>query len=212
MRNRVVISMMVVAFGMMVGCGASARMIAAKSQSERADVFTEVTDTGARPQGVADMIVKANIKTHEAGYYIAESGKSLHGKPGYPFLLNIDGQAAVWKVDGQKDVKPAYDEQGKTSKDPEARTGIKYILEKKLQLRTGTHKVYFGLPEDEYYVEAEIILRDGEEAVLEFKPIYRYKTLPTRIPTFLKGINKYEIYLNGVKVNESVQNVFRRNS
>ena len=200
MRNRIAISMIVVALGLIVGCGASARMIAAKSQSERADVFTEVTDTGARPQGFADMIVKANIKTHEAGYYIAESGKSLHGKPGYPFLLNIDGQAVVWKVDGQKDVKPAYDEQGKTSKDPEARTGIKYILEKKLRLRTGTHKVYFGLPEDGYIVEANIDIRDGEESMLEFKPIYRYKTRPTRIPTFLEGIHAYEIYLNGVKI------------
>lgn len=185
----------------LAGCGAAAKMIAAKSQSGRTDIFTEVTDAGARPQGFADMIVNANIKTHEAGYYIAESGKSLHGKPGYPFVLNIDGQAAVWKVDGRKDDKPAYDEQGKTSKDPEARAGIKYMLEKKLRLRPGAHKVYFGLPDEEYYVETEITLRDGEEAVLEFKPIYRYKTQPTRIPTFLEGINKYEIHVNGVKVN-----------
>ena len=202
MWNKITTGIVVLVLGLaLVGCGAAAKMIVAKSQSERTDVFTEVKDAGTSPpQGFTDMIVKANIKTHEAGYYIGESGKSLHGKAGYPFVLNIDGQAAVWKVDGQKDVKPAYDEHGKTSRDPEARTGIKYTLEKKLLLRHGTHKVYFGLPEDEYYVEAEITLRDGEEAVLEFKPIYRYKILPTRIPTFLKGISKYEIYLNGVKV------------
>jgi hypothetical protein len=201
MKKKIVISMIVVSLALMVGCGATVKMITGKSQSGRADVFTEVTDDGARPQGFADLIVKANIKTHEAGYYIAESGKSLHGKQGYPFVLNIDGQAEVWKVDGRKDVKPAYDEQGKTSKDPEARAGIKYILEKKLRLRPGAHKVCFGLPEDEYYVEAEVTLRDGEEAILEFKPVYRYKTQPTRIPTFLEGINKYEIYVNEVKVN-----------
>jgi hypothetical protein len=212
MRSRIIITMIAISLALMVGCSATARMVTAKSQSERTDVFTEMTDDDGMSQGFAGLIVKANIKTHEAGHYIGESGKSLHGKPGYPFVLNIDGQAAVWKVNGQKDVKPAYDEQGKTSRDSEAKTGIKYILEKKLRLRHGMHKVYFGLPEDEYCVEAEITLRDGEEAVLEFKPIYRYKTLPTRIPTFLEGINKYEIYLNGVKVNESVQNVFLRNS
>ncbi len=202
MWNKTTIGVVVLVLGLaLVGCGATARRITAESQSERTDVFTEVTDAGARPQGSADMIVKANIKTHEAGYYIAESGESLHGKPGYPFVLNIDGQAAVWKVDGQKEVKPAYDEQGKTSKDPEAGTGVKYILEKKIRLRPGAHKVYFGLPEDEYCVEAEITLRDGEEAVLEFKPVYRYKTQPTRIPTFLQGIDRYEIFLNGVNVN-----------
>jgi len=190
----------VLLFMVLAGCGATAKMIAAKSQSERADVFTEVNDADAKSQGNVDMVVKANIKTHVEGYYSGEPEKSLHGKPGYPFVLNIDGQAVLWKVDGQKDVKPAYDEQGKTSKDPEARTGIKYILEKKLRLRTGTHKVSFGLPEDEYHVEAEIALRDGEEAVLEFRPIYRYKTLPTRIPTFLEGIHTYEVYVNGVKV------------
>lgn len=200
MRSRIAINMIVVALGLMAGCGATAKMITAKSQSGRTDVFTEVTDTGARPQGFADMIVKANIKTHEAGYYLGESGKSLHGKPGYPFVLNIDGQAAVWKVDGRKDAKPAHDDQGKTSKDPEARAGIKYTLEKKLRLRPGAHKVYFGLPEEDHWEEADITLRDGEEAVLEFKPVYRYKTQPTRIPTFLEGINKYEIYVNGVKV------------
>lgn len=185
---------------MFAGCSGTAKMIAAKSQSERADVFSEVTDTGAKPQGYVDMVVKANIKTHVPGYYSGESETSLHGKPGYPFVLNIDGQAAVWKVDGHEDVKPAYDDQGNTSTDPEARKGIKYTLEKKLRLREGAHKVYLALPGDDYIVEAELALRSGEETVLEFKPIYRYKKIPTRIPTFLEGIHAYEVYVNGVKI------------
>jgi hypothetical protein len=199
--NRITVSMIVVALGLMVGCGATARTITAKSQNEKTSIFTEVTDAGVRPQGFADLVVMATIKTHEAGYYIGDSQKSRHGRPGYPFLLNIDGQAAVWNVDGQKEVVSAYDEQGKTSKNPEAGTGIKYILEAKLRLHHGLHKIYFGLPADDYYREAEITLREGEEAVLEFKPLYRYKTFPTRIPTFLEGISKYEIYLNGAPVN-----------
>jgi len=186
----------------LAGCGATAKMIQTKSQSERTDVFTEVTDTVAKPQGSVDLIVKANIKIHEAGYFIGESATSLHGKPGYPFLLNIDGQAAVWNVEGEKDVKPVYDDHGRTSADPEAGTGIKYVLKTKLRLRQGLHKIYFGLPADAYSVETEITLRDGEEAILEFKPRYRYMTLPTRIPSFLKGISRYEIYLNGGAVKE----------
>ena len=185
----------------LAGCGVMAKMIAAKSQSERADVFTEVTDTGAKPQGYVDLVVKANIKTHVEGYHSDESGKSLHGKPGYPFVLNIDGQAVVWKVDGQKDIDPAYDEQGYTSRDPEAGTGVSYILEKKIRLRGGAHKVYFVLPEDDYIVDADITLRSGEQTVLEFKPLYWHKHTPYHIPTFLKGVRKYEIYLNGVKMN-----------
>lgn len=184
----------------LLGCGATAKLITAKSQSERADVFTEMTDTGAKPQGYIDLVVKANIKTHVEGYHSDESGKNLHGKPGYPFVLNIDGQAVVWKVDGQKDVDPAYDEQGNTSRDPEAGTGVSYILERKIRLREGAHKVFFVLPEDDYIVDADITLRSGEEAVLEFKPLYWHKHIPYHIPTFLKGVRKYEIYLNGVKM------------
>jgi hypothetical protein len=197
MRNRIAMSMIVVSLGLIVGCGAPARMITAKAQSEKSDVFTEVTDAGATPQGFADIIVKANTKTHEEGYYIGESDKSLHGKPGYPFVLNIDGQAAVWKVDGKKEELPKYDEQGKTSRDPEAGTGIKYVLEKKLRLRPGSHNLFFGLPGEDYYTEVVITGQEGESRTLEFKPVYRYKTNPTRIPTFKKGISGYAVYLDG---------------
>ncbi|MHB8844360.1 MAG: hypothetical protein ACYC7L_06375 [Nitrospirota bacterium] len=199
MKKHTAYTAVVLAIAVLAGCSGAAKVIDAKSRSERTDVFTEAT-AGVRSQGFVDMVLKANIKTHEAGYYIGESSKSLHGKAGYPFVLNIDGQAVVWNVDGQKDVKPAYDENNKTSKDPEARTGIKYLLEKTIRLRPGAHKVYFGLPEDNYIIEADIAVGEGEESVLEFKPVYRYKTRPTRIPAFLEGIRAYEVYLNGVKI------------
>ncbi|HAR46483.1 MAG: hypothetical protein A2X56_09090 [Nitrospirae bacterium GWC2_57_13] len=202
MWNKIAIRVAVLVLGpSLVGCGATAQMIVEKSQSERTDIFQEISRDEAIPAGYAGLAIKASLKTHVAGYYVGESEKSLHGKPGYPFVINIDGQAAVWEVDGQKAVKPAYDEQGKTSRDPEARAGIMYILEKKLRLRPGEHKVFFGLPEDDYYAETEITLREGEEAALEFKPTYCYKTCPTRIPTFLRGICDYESYLHGVKLN-----------
>ena len=118
------------------------------------------------------------------------------GKPGYPFIINIDGQAAAWKVNGQKEILPSYDRDGKTSHDPNAGEGIKYILEKKIQLRAGTHKVFLGFPNEDYFKELEIMFQEGKTYTLEYKPIYKYKTKPTRIPSFKKGIKEYEVYLN----------------
>lgn len=201
MSNKIVISVILLMQGIvLVGCSSAAMMITAKSQSEKTGVFTEVMDAGMPPQGFADVIVKANIKTHEAGYYIGESSKSPHGKPGYPFVLNIDEQAAVWKVDGKKEALPQYDEHGKTSGNPEAGAGIKYVLEKKLRVRPGSYKLFFGLPEDNYFLESSVTMKEGETTVIDYKPVYRYKTIPTRIPTFLKGISHYEAYLNGNKI------------
>ena len=201
MRKRIAISAIVLIFlAALIGCNASAKKIAAKSLSEKTDVFTEVTDAGVPPQGFADVVIRAAIKTHQEGHYLLERRHSPHGKPVYRFLFNIDGQAAVWKVAGKKEELPASDEQGKTSRNPEAGSGIKYVLEKKLRLRPGSNKISFGLPADKYFLETSVTTTEGETAVLEFKPVYRYKTIPTRIPTFLKGISHYEVYLNGDKL------------
>jgi hypothetical protein len=181
------------------GCGAAARTIAARSTSERSDVFMEVAGNEAAPSGYADVLITANIKTHLEGYYRGESKTSAHGKEAYPFLFNIDGQAAVWKAEGKTHELPEYVD-GKTSRDPEAGDGIKYVLSKKIRLRPGLHKIFFGLPEDDYFTEVIVELKDGEVNTLEFKPTYRYKTRPTRIPTFKNGIAKYEINFTGAKI------------
>lgn len=183
-----------------IGCGTTAKEIQTRSQSEKAGVFTEVKGGGAIPKDFVELIIKANIKTHLEGYYMLESKESKHGKQKYPFLFNIDGEAARWEVDGIKDVKPAYDVEGKTSLDPEARDGYRYVLEKKIRLHAGSHKVFFGLPEDNYSSEVELSLKEGETSTLEFKPVYKTKKHPIRIPTFIKGINKYEVFLNDKQV------------
>jgi hypothetical protein len=196
--NRQLIFFVAILTGLsLLGCGTTAKKIHSGSQSEKTDIFTEVKDGGAIPKGFADLTIKANIKTHIEGYYILESKESLHGKQKYPFLINIDRQAVRWEVEGIRDVKPAYDSDGKTNRVPEARDGIKYILEKKLRLTPGPHKVFFGLPEDRYSTEVEISLKEGEASTIEFKPIYRTKRIPARIPNFMKGIDKYEVFLNG---------------
>ncbi|MHB8879896.1 MAG: hypothetical protein ACYC69_00135 [Thermodesulfovibrionales bacterium] len=190
----------IITAAVLVGCGTTAKQIATMSQSGKADVFTESKENDSIPKSFSELIIKTNIKTHIEGYYILESRESQHGKQKYPFILNIDGQGIVWKVDGVKDVKPAYEADGKTNRDPEAREGFRYVLEKKLRLHAGTHKVFIGLPEDNYFTEVEISLKEGEMSTLEFKPIYRTKKIPTRIPTFLKGIDKYEVFLNDKQI------------
>jgi hypothetical protein len=194
------LTILAVAVIILTGCGTAAREIQSKSQDKKTNVFAEVKGSEPIPKGYGDLVIKANIKTHLEGYYIGESKESLHGKPEYPFLVNIDGQAVVWKVEGVKDSKPKYEEEGKTSRDPEAGEGMKYTLDRRVRLRAGSHKVFFGLPEDKYFAETEIALNDGETYDLEFKPIYRTKRIPTRIPTFLEGINRYEVFLNGNRV------------
>ncbi|MCJ7786395.1 MAG: hypothetical protein MUP41_20885, partial [Desulfobacterales bacterium] len=100
--------------------------ISLRSQSERTDVFKQAQEGESIPGEFVELTITSSIKTHPEGFYLLESKRSLHGKAGYPFLINIDGQAATWKVDGQKESTPTYDENGKRS--PEGGEGMKYNL------------------------------------------------------------------------------------
>ncbi len=180
--------------------GVTAKTIEQKSQNARTDVFKEIKNDDAPIKGFVTLAIKATIKTPLEGYYLSKSKNSMDGKSGYPFVMNIDGQAAAWKINGQKEILPLYDQGGMTSHDPEAGEGIKYILEKKIQLRAGTHKVFLELPDENYFKEFKIMLEEGKNYTVEFKPIYKYKILPTRIPAFKKGIKEYEAYLNNMRI------------
>ncbi len=185
----------------LIGCGTTVNtIIKQKTQNVRTDIFAEMKNYDTPSEGFVTLAIKATIKTPLEGYYLLESKDSMGGKTGYPFIINISGQAATWKVDGQKEILPSYDKDGMTSHDPEAGEGIKYVLEKKIQLRAGTHKVFLGLPNEYYFKELEILLQEGKTYKLEFKPIYKYKTQPTRIPAFKKGIKEYEAYLNNMHI------------
>jgi len=184
----------------LIGCGTAAKTIQQKTQNTRPDVFTEIKNDDNSTVGFVSLAIKVTIKTPLEGYYLFESKDSMSGKPGYPFIINIDGQAETWKVDGRREILPGDDKDGKTSHDPESGEGIKYVLEKKVQLRAGTHKVFLGLPIEGYFKELEIMFQEGKTYTLEFKPIYKYKTQPTRIPSFRKGIKEYEVYLNNMHI------------
>jgi hypothetical protein len=177
------------------------KQISRMSQSEKIDVFKEGIIEGPAPSGFANVVIKASIKTPLEGYYPLESKKSAHGKPDFTFLVNIDGQAILWKAAGRKHELPNYVD-GKTSCDPEAGEGMKYVLEKKVRLAAGAHNVFFGLPGEAYYTTTQITLKSGVLYVLEYKPVYWYKRLPTRIPTFLKGIDKFEVMFGEIRAQD----------
>ena len=178
------------------GCGSALKEINAKSQSMRSDVFVEIKDGEAIPSGYADVILKVSIKTPPRGYYLWESSDSFSGKPGFPFVFNIDGQAAVWKSDGQEEITSPYDEKGERI--PDGGRGIRYILNKKIRLTTGPHKFFLGVPEDEYAREFVIFVKKGV-STLEFKPVYRGDYQRTA-PSFLNGIHSFESFYDGSPV------------
>jgi hypothetical protein len=178
------------------GCGSALKEINAKSLSTRSDVFVEIKDDEAIASGYAHVIIKVSIKTPPTGYYLWESNDSFSGKPGFPFVFNIDGQAAVWKIDGQEEITSPYDEKGQRT--PDGGKGIRYIFNKEIRLRTGSHKLFFGIPEDEYARKFVIFVKHGV-SILEFKPVYRGDHRRTA-PSFLNGIRTFELFYDGPPV------------
>ena len=178
----------------LAGCALSKDIIITKSQSERSDIFEEIQEPGPPPNGWADLKIKASIKTHLENYYFSESKGSPHGKPEYPFLVNIDGQAALWNVKGRTEVTPECDENRK--RNPEGGEGMRYVLSKKVRLASGLHKLFFGLPGEDYFTELNIKLLEGEVNSFEFQPGYRSRR-GRETQSFLHGVKKGQVFLNG---------------
>jgi hypothetical protein len=177
----------------LAGCGTASKEIMMKAHSKRVNIFSEVKDENTPPLGSVVMLIRASIKTHLVGHYILESEESLHGKPGYPFVVNIDGQGIIWKAAGQEETAPVYDEKGE--RNPEGGTGMRYTIEKKIRLAAGSHLIFFGLPEDRYSVRFQVTLKEGDLHVLELKPVYRKN--PRYRRRFEHGVSTYKIFLNG---------------
>lgn len=178
------------------GCGSAVKQMTAEPQSMRTDVFAEVNDQQPPPKGTADLTIKGSIKTPPEGYYLLESRPSREAKEGYPFELNIDGQEIVWKVQGKPETTPRWDENGRII--PEGGEGIRYILDKKIRLRPGFHHVVFGVPDENYFTEVKVSLREGEPHTLEFRPLYVMGRKHHR--SFYHGIKSYDAYLDGTYV------------
>ena len=185
--------LLIALIGVLAGCGPTAREIRNRSLSERTDVFEEVTEGRPLPAGYVDLVVRASIKTHLEGYYFHESQETFHGNLGYPFLINIDGQANIWKIDGQKEFTPKYDAHGR--RDVEGGKGQKYSLNQRIRLLPGLHKLFFSLPGEDYFIESDLLLVEGWINILEFKPIYSSKRGSNK-RNFLYGLAGGELFFN----------------
>ena len=169
----------------LLGCSATSKEIRLKSRSERRDVFSESAKEPI-PLGMAELHIRASIKTNVERQFLPGPSKGIPA-PGYPFLLNIDGQAVSWRVGGQRE------RNGKTS--PERGEGLRYIFERKLTLSAGLHKIFFGLPEEDAFAQFDVTMREGESYVLEFQPLYG--ECLTGHKSFLHGVSRLEIVLDG---------------
>ena len=167
----------------LLGCTAASREIRVKSRSERKDVFSESVKEPI-PSGMAELHIRTSIKIKLERQFVRES--SIAGR-GYPFLMNIDGQAATWRVGGQRE------RNGETRH--ERGEGLTYILERKLTLFAGSHKIFFGLPEEDTFVQFDVTMEDGQSYVLEFKPFYG--ECITGHKKFSHGVNRLGVLLNG---------------
>jgi hypothetical protein len=176
-----------------LGCGLAAREIKTRAQSERTDIFREVNEESPPTKGLVDLEIKTSVKTHLENYYFIEFKNSAHGKPEYPFLVNIDGQASLWKVTGQIEVTPKYDESRKRI--PEGGEGMRYVLDRKVRLASGPHNIFFGLPGEDYFIEFNLTLMEGEVNLLEFQPGYR-STRGQGTQSFLNGVKNGQVFLN----------------
>ncbi len=156
---------------LLAGCGANMEMIRSKSQSQASHIFQEVKGTSQPPAGYADLVVKSSLKTHLPGYYLVEAKSSPHGQPTYTFVVNIDGQATTYEVQGRREDGPAVYDQGRTSS--EKGVGMQYVLDRNFRLKAGRHKIFLGLPGDQYFKEVDVTLQEGESYELDFQPHYR---------------------------------------
>lgn len=178
----------------LIGCGRVSKEIAAKYLDQRTDVFHEGGAEDKLSREMITLIIKAQIKTNLEGFYILESKDSLHGKPTYPFLLNIDGQHAVWQMVGHIENTSFYDEAGHKTVD--GGPGMRYILEKKIRIARGLHKIFIALPGDNYSKEFDITLSKDVLFVLDLSPIYTQDS--RRRQSYLKGIKDFKVVLSSM--------------
>jgi hypothetical protein len=138
-----------------------------------------------------ERVVRLSFKTRLPGFFLLERRKSLLGKPGYPFIVTIDGQTAVLQEDGEMEATPTYDQRGVGT--PEGGEGRRNILEKRPRLAPGGHQVEIGLPEESYTSRFRVTLEERDSpCLLELKPVYRRAR---RVhPNFAYGVARLDPY------------------
>jgi hypothetical protein len=174
-------------------CAHSTRKQIMEKGLERASIFEEINEKdGQIPEGYSELLIDASIKIPQKQFYLINPRPPRHDNSQYPFVLNINGQGMLWQVNCTLDEQRMY---VYNKRNPEGGKGLMCRLEKRIRLKSGSYKVYFGVPEEEFEIEVPIFLTDRFSSVLEFKPIYWQSGDHRR--TFWNGISNFDIFLNG---------------
>jgi hypothetical protein len=141
------------------------------------------------------VILKASLKTHlsEDGALL-ESDSFPHGGPSYHFKVNIDGQAVNWEAKGVRENFVRMN--GRHF--PEEGEDMRYVLEKRIRLDSGTHRIFVGVPEENYAKTVTVDLQEDRSYTLELQPIYpRYKW---GHPTYRLGLLGFSSWLDNTSI------------
>ena len=155
--------------------------------------FEEINEEDKQlPDGYSELLIKAWIKIPEEENYLINKKPPRKKNSEYPFVLNINGRGVLWAVNCTFDEQSFY---AYYERNPEGGNGLMCRLKKRIRLKSGSYRVYFGLPEEEFETEVCISLADGSSNLLEFKPIY-WKPGDNR-RRFWNGISSFDIFFNG---------------
>jgi hypothetical protein len=175
------------------GCAHGTRERIMQKASEEASSFKEINGEDKQlPEGYSELLIKASIKIPQKEFYLFSTRPPRHENSQYPFVLNVNGQGVLLMVNCTLDKQRTYIN---NKRNPEGGEGLMCRLEKRIRLKSGSYKVYFGVPEEEFEIEVPIFLTDRFSSVLEFKPIYWQGG--DRRRTFWNGISNFDIFLNG---------------
>jgi hypothetical protein len=174
------------------GCAHVTREGIIQRALEKASSFEEIHEKDSQlPAGYSELVIKASIKIPKKEHFLIKTRPPRDENSQYPFVLNINGQGVLWTVNCTLDKQETYID---NKRNPEGGEGLMCRLEKRLRLKSGSYKVYLGLPEEEFETEVAISLAEGSSNVLEFKPIYQRHRI-SHI-TFRNGISTFGIFFN----------------
>jgi len=136
---------------------------------------SRAVNTGAVPQGDADLRISSSLKTHHPGAVSAKS--DIHGTPEYKLIVKIDDRPVSLEV-----VQRPENNEGRGLRDAEVGQGVRYEFKAKARIKAGTHTVVVAIPADDIAVEREITVAEGSSNCLVIEPVYRWAPAKQRSP------------------------------
>jgi len=178
---------------LLTGCVRNAELVKRAEHAVREDVATVVSPAKPPEKGLADLTLRASLKTHQASAFWI--GNDPHGTADYQFLVNIDGQPL--RLYGSCVTE---DTSFQSARNPESGLGTRCRFQSHVRIKSGSHRIVVALPHDNVALDREITLEERSDNLLEVAPSYyvrqsgRGKASAT---SFKEGISGLELLLNG---------------